>query len=52
MSAGDPAVACSLSTRWKTSSLSRLLAEISPTHGYFFLKSLKIGSQFSWSVLE
>lgn len=52
MSAGDAPVACSLSARWKTSSLSRLFAEILVTQGYFFLKSRKTGSQFSWSVLE
>lgn len=51
-SAGDPLVACSLRTRWKTSSLSRLFAEIFLTQGYFFWKSRKIGAQFSWSVLE
>ena len=52
MSAGLPPVACSDSTRWKTSSLSRLLALIVSTQGYFFWKSRKIGAQFSWSVLE
>ncbi|MFC7109996.1 hypothetical protein ACFQQB_62165 [Nonomuraea rubra] len=51
-SAGELPVACSLSTRWNTSSLSRLLAAIFVTHGYFLLKSRKIGAQFSWSVLE
>lgn len=43
-SAGEPLVACSLSTRWNTSSLSRLFAEIFFTHGYFFWKSRKIGA--------
>ncbi len=51
-SAGELPVACSLSTRWNTSSLSRLLAAIFVTQGYFFWKSRKIGAQFSWSVLE
>ncbi|MGR6918451.1 hypothetical protein ACU635_29750 [[Actinomadura] parvosata] len=48
----EPPVACSLSTRRNTSSLSRLLAASSVTQGYFLWKSRKIGAQFSWSVLE
>ena len=52
MSAGELPVACSLSTRWNTSSLSRLFAAMFVTHGYFFWKSRKIGAQFSWSVFE
>src|SRR5688572_20910717 len=52
MSAGEPLVACSLSTFWNTSSLSRLFAEILVIQGYFFWKSRKIGAQFSWSVFE
>jgi hypothetical protein len=52
MSAGALPVAVSLSCFWKTSSLSRLLAWMLVTNGYFFWKSRKIGAQFSWSVFE
>ena len=52
MSAGEEPAACSDRIFWKTSSLSRSLAESFLTQAYFFLKSRTIGALFSSAMFE